>query len=799
MTTKIIKAWWVSSHEIAVVFNRDITFVPNVEVAGASFLPQYQICRASSFDFAKYSSYFISDGLVHFLLDDKNFQNIRSTKNAEYYVCGDFNGWGKAIGNPKWLMKPSRGDFERRFEIPVAELELKRRTGYFKFAGADGRWLEPISSLPNVERDKFGNFNLRLSLDKTGLHVFVISFDGVCSLGDKLRLNFPQLSLSTDVDFAERLLQIYSASQLGAYFSGGKTYFSVFAPRATAAYVLWGREGENLQHVLEAVSYDGAVWTASAAENLSGARYYWHINGQNSDNTTDFSLETRVADPYANAMLTSDGPSIVKFDECLPHSKCYFKPPHWHDLVVMEIHLRDVLAKAKADISDGGRLTFEGLAEWLSSEDCYLRKSGANCIEIQPIQEFTAVKRTDYEWGYMPVNWFSPSSSYASSPATASQNEDFAKLVDAFHKAGLAVILDVVYNHVGEPNYLVRLDKEYYFELDMGGNLMNFSGCGNDYRAKSPMARRMIIDSLKKLVLNYGVDGFRFDLAELVGFGVLRDIEHEMKKINPAIILIAEPWSFRGHIANALRDTGYASWNDGFREFMLSYVLGKGDVAGFKYFMSGSRDTSRFCAQTVNYLESHDDKCFFDRITTLYDHPSLDDIRRYKMGYALVMLSVGIPMAAEGFDLLRTKYGKDNTYKDGDANALDYSRGMRFTGVCQWLRSLVKFRLSSFGAALRIDGALPCEWLKFYVAEKSTAAAVMFNSCRCGKVKRIFAAYNPTDVEVELAVDAEIESRFLQIADIDRFDVRGLDNPQALLSDGMLTMPRVSFALWIEK
>ena len=509
MALKIIKAWWINAHEIAVVFNRDITFVPDVSVVGAQFLPDCKIARASGRDFAKYSSYFISGGLVHFLLDDSNFQNIRASRDADYYVCGDFNGWEKAIGDPAWRMKPSSGEFERKLEVPTDKLALKRRTGYFKFAGADGRWLEPMPSLPNVERDRDGNSNLRLSLDKTGLHVFVVSFEGVCSLADDISLYFPQLSLSCSVDFAERLLNVYSHAPLGARLSNGRTQFSIFAPRATAAWVVWGAKGENIGHVAEAESHDGAVWTASVSGDLSGARYYWHINGKNKDSTTEFAPEKPLTDPYANAMLSSNGPSVVKFDCSLPSCVEGFSPPHWHDLAIMEIHLRDVLARAQADISDGERLTFEGLEKWLKSDSCYLRQTGVNCVELQPVQEFTAAKKTDYEWGYMPVNWFSPSSSYASNPEECSQNEDFARLVGAFHKAGLAVILDVVYNHMGEPNCLLGVDKEYYFETDMAGGLTNFSGCGNDFRAKSPMAKRMILDSLKKLVLNYGVDGFR--------------------------------------------------------------------------------------------------------------------------------------------------------------------------------------------------------------------------------------------------------------------------------------------------
>ena len=796
MHLKIIKAWWIDSNKISVVFNRDIIFVPNVEILGTDFLPTYKITRASGRDFAKYSSYYISDGKVNFLLDDENFCNVRAVKDADYFVCGDFNDWEKAVGNNSWKMEKSTGLFERKLTIPLEKLNLKKRTAFFKFAGTDGRWLEPRADLPNFERDKNGNSNLRLSLDKTGQHVFIIEFDGIVPLSESLRINFPQLNLHCQADPAQLLLQLYSNAKLGAYFENGKTHFSIFAPRATSAQVIWKTKEENIAHIVDAQSHDTLIWTAKVDADLSEARYVWKIDGVNRNNTSKFDRNAIVADPYANAMLTSNAPSIVKFDRDLPCNQKPFNPPQWHDLFIVEVHLRDVLAKAQADLSPKERLTFAGLTKWLKSKDCYLRNIGANCIELQPIQEFTAEKYSDYEWGYMPVNWFAPASSYATDPENATQNDDFANLVKAFHDAGLAVILDVVYNHVGEPNYLERADKEYYFETDKSGNLVNFSGCGNDFRTSAPMAKRMILDSLKKLVLNYGVDGFRFDLAELVGFSTLKEIETEMKKINPAIILIAEPWSFRGHIAGALKDTGYTSWNDGFREFMLSYALNKGDVSGFKYFISGSKDITRFSAQTVNYLESHDDKCLFDRITSQYEHPSADDVRRYKLAYSLVFLSIGIPMASEGFDLLRTKYGKNNTYKDGLANELDYTRAMRFTGTCQWLRNIAKFRQSQLGKALRIDGEIPNGWIKFYEIENSNAIAVMFNANTCGNCKRIFVAFNPTDSDVNFVIDDNFN--FKQIADIDRFDERGLDNPISPIINGKLHVPRVSVSLWIE-
>lgn len=358
--------------------------------------------------------------------------------------------------------------------------------------------------------------------------------------------------------------------------------------------------------------------------------------------------------------------------------------------------------------------------------------------------------------------------------------------------------MDVVYNHFGEPNFLARIDKQYYFETDYNGNLTNFSGCGNDFKTTTPMARRMILESLKKLVLRYGVDGFRFDLAELVGFETLVEIERELKKTMPSVILIAEPWSFRGHIAGKLKRTGFASWNDGFREFMLQYARGRGNFEGFKYFMRGSLGgVASFTAQTVNYVESHDDMCLFDRITPDFDNPSRDDIFRYKAAYALTLLAHGIPMLAEGFDLLRTKRGKNNTYKDGEANRLDYRRAESFPEVRRWLRALVRFRLSRDGAALRRDGLDSPAFCKFYKANEC-AAAVMFNAdLSDSRAPQIFAAFNPTDAEAEFAVGGDLDG-FVRIADNAYFDSRGLDS-DAVSGGEVLRLPRMSLAVFLKR
>ena len=204
---------------------------------------------------------------------------------------------------------------------------------------------------------------------------------------------------------------------------------------------------------------------------------------------------------------------------------------------MVEAHLRDLLANSSSNIHDSEKLEFVGLTKWLNCENCYLKKLGANVVELQPIQEFDAKEKEAYHWGYMPVNFFSPASVYGTKPHDGSVIEEFAQLVDTFHEAGLAVVLDVVYNHVGIPPHLIHLDKEIYFST-YDGRLSNFSGCGNDLRCESEPVKKMIIDSLIYWVEVFDIDGFRFDLGELIGFELLREIEIELRKVKPGILFV---------------------------------------------------------------------------------------------------------------------------------------------------------------------------------------------------------------------------------------------------------------------
>jgi pullulanase len=542
------------------------------------------------------------------------------------------------------------------------------------------------------------------------------------------------------------------------------------------------------------------VWEARIDRNLHGWFYWYAISGPQNV-FGNFHPTQRVLDPYAQAAVGRHGPGIVLDPAWVGRADRNFRTPAWQDLIMVEAHVRDLAAHAPVALSADERLGFAGLRKWVESPDFYLKKLGVNAVELQPVTEHDNSRREEYQWGYMPANWFAPASAYALEPERASQVCEFQELVAAFHRQGMAVILDVVYNHAGEPAHLMFIDKLYYFELGDDGALSNWSGCGNDLRCRSAMTKRLIIDSLVHLIEVYGVDGFRFDLAELIGAGVLSEIEVALKRVKPDVILIAEPWSFRGHIADVLRPTGYASWNDGYRNFLREYVRGAGAADKLEYYLKGSPWHFAFWpAQTVNYTESHDDRTWIDEITEHGGHrgnrPTFADVRRTHLMAAVLFASIGIPMLSAGQDFLRSKHGVNNTYLRGDLNALDYRRLRRFAGTHAYFADWIAFRRSEAGRLLRLWSRPEEGFFRSFAGADKASLALVYNADGSEGGQKLLFAINPTAEDVTIPVDAEIWSlRWRLVADHDRFYLRR-DAPPAAMVEEELFVPALGCALW---
>ena len=448
-------------------------------------------------------------------------------------------------------------------------------------------------------------------------------------------------------------------------------------------------------------SQEDGSWYVFLNQKTEGLPYQFEIFSMDGSMK---SFTKEISDPYARGMIGRYGPGLALSGK---KPSTPFKPPAIEDCVVVEAHVRDLLSLADLDLSKEERMEFRGLSKWLRSDDCYLHKLGANVVELQPVQEFDARSKSEYHWGYMPVNFFFPASVYSSNSTNGSCVEEFSQLVDDFHQSGIAVVIDVVYNHMGIPPNLMHLDRELYFMINEKGELTNHSGCGNDLFCESEAVRKLVLDSLIYWVENFDVDGFRFDLGELLGIELLEEIENELKKIKPGILLFAEPWSFRGRLPLQMNRTSYALWSDACREGLLGFVKGERDCGVVQSLLMGNLDgENRHPCQSVNYLESHDDYSLVDRFRDLYQFkegcPLPPEVKRLAtLATGLLLLAPGVPMLSAGQDFLRHKQGVRNTYLRGDLNALNYSLCETNKPEMEFVHEMIRLRLSGKGLRAR--------------------------------------------------------------------------------------------------
>ena len=733
------------------------------------------------------------------------------------YVAGDFNDWQNAIANPAWQLHLAHheGDPFLLWSGPAAQFFAPHDAPpkRFKFvaatttitapaAGAEAphspfsilhstlggeaavRWLDIPPDAPNAVHDESGNLNRQIDPARTGAHLYDFTLAAPLDLSVTTTLYWhddEQLTIRPGAYFT----RLASDAALGAIPLETETRFRIYAPRATTVELCLTDHltRADTPHRYPLARRADHTWEITLAQNLHGWYYWYHIDGPKNEYTR-FNPAQRILDPYALATVARDGPGIIIDRKKIPTppdtltpARTRYTTPAWQDLVICEAHTRDLIAHAPLPLTDAERLTLAGLTKWVNHPDFYLHRLGVNAIELQPLQAFDNITPAEYHWGYMTVNYFSPAPAYATDPALATGINELQDLVAALHRRDIAVILDVVYNHVGEPAHLLHIDQLAYLHTAPDGALTNWSGCGNDLNADSTMARRLILDSLRHLVETYAIDGFRFDLAELLGLDTLKEIERELKRLKPDIILIAEPWSYRGHLAAALRDTGWASWNDGYRNFLRDYVHGAGARETYEYYLKGSPwHYAKWPAQTINYTESHDDRCWIDNITTNPDNngniPSIHDRIRTRLMAAILFMSIGVPMLSAGQDFLRSKQGVNNTYQRGDLNALDYTRILRFPATHAYFAEWIRFRLSERGRLLRQYTRPRDEFFRFYFAENSNspAAATLYNADHEQGPRRLLFAINPTLSDATIALPPDLVANdWLQLADQTRF------------------------------
>ena len=418
----------------------------------------------------------------------------------------------------------------------------------------------------------------------------------------------------------------------------------------------------------------------------------------------------------------------------------------FEDLVIYEIHVRGYTKDKSSGVSAPG--TFAGLKDKIP----YLKDLGINAVELMPIFEFDemesarvvdGVQLYNY-WGYNTVSFFAPNTSYAFNEEHNHEGDELKSLIKALKENGIEVILDVVFNHTAEGNEMgpcfsfKGIDNNVYYMLTPDAHYYNFSGCGNVMNCNHPVVRSFIIDCLRHWAIEYRVDGFRFDLASILG----RD-QNGAPMANPPILeslafdpvlgkmkLIAEAWDAGGlyQVGSFPSWNRWAEWNGRYRDDMRSFLKGDDGMAGNAITrITGSRDLyspeSRGHKASVNFLTCHDGFTLYDLYSYNEKHnkrngwnnadgdnnghswncgaegetddPNVNGLRRrlIKNAFAALLCSRGPAMFFAGDEFCNTQFGNNNAYcQDNIISWLDWGRLEEFKEIHDFVRHMIQFR-----------------------------------------------------------------------------------------------------------
>lgn len=674
------------------------------------------------------SGYQVTGKDVEFVFDPDTY-GMNTSEILTAVVSGTFSNWNPDTVDYR-LKRQADGTWRAR--TPYTSLDRNTIEGpiMFKFV-INGEWKNPPASAPNTMLEP-GTPHMNLTLPRPGdaRPELRITTEEPIDLRrpPALIVNGLHTSALKVRPTPGKILDTLDSDQpVGVTLDreNQQTTYRLFAPRATSVHIgLFDGPYHTLEdgtrvkpaERLLMTRRDDGTWEYRVNGLQIGQYYAFQVEGRHGEGE-GFNGNVWIGDPYAKAVSLAEGNSIVMDLNAQAVNPLPRPRVAWEDMVIYETHIRHLTQHPSSGVPEDLRGTYPGLlaTRGTGTGIDHLKSLGVNVVQFLPIHEFNNGFGRRHDWGYATCFFFAPESSYATDPLNGSQVAEFKQLVDELHQEGFAVFLDVVYNHIGGVNIFNQIDRKYYFRLNPDLTKQNFSGCGNDTASERPMFRKLIKDSVLFWVEEYGIDGFRFDLAELIDDETLSQIEAEIREKHPHVVLHSEPWSFRGHHKDFLGPTSWGGWNDQFREPAKRFVTGRGDVTNMKKAIRGSVESwTTHPLQSVNYMESHDDLSLTDELS---NNPGNDgrelsyrDERIHKLASTMIFSSLGTPMITEGQAYLRSKHGIRNTYNQGDRiNSLRWEeRGRPYAAeVLNYYKEMIDFRLSEAGRALRVPPGNP--------------------------------------------------------------------------------------------
>ena len=639
--------------------------------------------------------------------------------------------------------------------------------------------------------------------------------------------------------------------------------FAVFSRHATGVSLLLcsADSPATVRRVVDldpACQRTGDVWHVAVTGLPPGAAYGWRVAGPyEPDRGHRFNAAKVLLDPCAEALVGTahwaDGedvePAVAGVRCLVPQTEEFdwqndCPPGHaWEDTIIYETHVRGFSIDGSSGVTHPG--TFLGVIDKIP----YFLSLGITALELMPVQEFpehasmpidvTTGRRLRNYWGYNTAAFFAPKEAYSTRAYPGCQVEEFKTMVRALHAAGIEVILDVVFNHTAEgdadgPTLSYRgLDNGLYYLLDPAerSRYLNYSGCGNTLNCSHPVVRDHVLDCLRFWTTEMHVDGFRFDLASVLGRG-----EHGELLADPPLIeriaedpilhrvkLIAEAWDAGGaYQVGSFPGQRFSEWNGRFRDDVRRYWRGDGGMAGaFASRLCGSADIYRHAGKqplhSINFVTCHDGFTLNDLVSYRDKHneangesnrdgsdhnlsanhgvegetddPAIESMRRRQIRnlLATLLLSRGVPLLLGGDEFRRTQSGNNNAYcQDNHVSWYDWRRLDSHRSVFEFAARMIEFRKRQ--AILRVGRFYTDEELTWF--DPSGGRPDWHNAGAFGCViadgagrGQLCLLFNPEARDVAFTVPAGWSADAWQV-EIDTVSEASDGRPEAPLGDG---------------
>lgn len=585
-------------------------------------------------------------------------------------------------------------------------------------------------------------------------------------------------------------------------FSADKTVFRLNSPYETTLRIYKDGEGGKPMKTVKMKSKGDGVWEAVVKGNLNGLFYTFDTgNGE-------------CPGLFAKAVgVNGNRGAVVNMPSTDPEGWNEDRRPALAspaDLVIYELHHRDFSIDPSSGLGNKGK--FLALTDPKAIE--YLKRLGVNAIHILPSFDYASVDETrldtpQYNWGYDPKNYNVPEGSYSTDPYSPTVRiKEFKQMVQALHRAGIRVILDVVYNHtfdIKNSNFQ-RVNPDYYYRKTADGKYSDGSGCGNETASEKALMREYMLESVKYWVNEYHIDGFRFDLMGVHDIVTMNDIRAAVDQIDPSIYIYGEGWSAGSCAyptdklamkANTRQLNGIGAFCDDMRDALRGpfsddhkggFLAGMPDMEeSLKFGIVGAIshpqiDMTRVNyskeawtnspTQMVSYVSCHDDLCLTDRLKSSIPGITEDELIRLDLlAQTAVLTSQGVPFILCGEEMLRDKKGVHNSFKSPDnINHLDWNNLKRYPQVFDYYSGLIALRKSH--PAFRLANAdLVRKHLSFLDAPKGVVAFSLNDNAGGDSWRDIIVILNankqPTDINVP-------EGEYTVVVDNGKVDVNGL-------------------------